>query len=137
MVYCKYNNLMELYMMLCRKCKNNIPDNSRFCLYCGSSQINGQVAKKENFSITAIVGFVLSLVSVAVSYFSLFFGIIVNFPGFLLSLSAIILSIVGLRQTRRKELSGMVLAIIGISIGTLAFLRYSVMIFIIFYAVLA
>ena len=55
--------------MICNKCNHNIPDDSEFCLYCGSKIENTEVAetftpdnKKSKATITRVIGGILSAV---------------------------------------------------------------------------
>ena len=92
--------------MYCKKCGKVIDDNAVVCPYCGCA--TGKVAEKKINSF-GIAGFVVSLVSIWVSYYC-----IVPFIG-------LILSAIGLRNREECKVNGLAIAGLVISIITLVY----------------
>lgn len=98
--------------MYCSKCGKEFKEEAQFCPYCGqniampSSFCEGY--KEEKYNVCAIVGFVLSLVSLFISIYG-----IVN-------IVAVIVSAIGLKQIKETNESGSGLAIAGIIIGAIS-----------------
>lgn len=98
--------------MYCSKCGKEFSEGTQFCPYCGQNQTGASVPfaspKEERYNVCAIVGFVLSLVSLFLNLYG-----IVN-------IAAVIVSAVGLKQTSETGEKGSSLAVAGIIIGSLA-----------------
>lgn len=100
--------------MYCSKCGKEMSDDTQFCPYCGQSTAGASESAKsqneEKYNVCAIVGFILSLVSLFISIYGM------------VNVAAVIVSAIGLIQTKERGESGSSLAIAGIIIGSLAFL---------------
>ena len=103
-------------MKYCTHCGAELLDEAVVCTKCGCWTNNSMVtaaAKKASSNICAIVGFILSIVSII---------IFVNILG-MLALAGMIVSIVGLCQlSKNNEQNGKGFAIAGVAVGACTFL---------------
>ena len=108
-------------MKYCAHCGEELADEAVICPKCGCAADSSDSISLKSVSETgrtgwdacAIVGFVLSMVSLILYVFN-FFGIV--------PLAGMTVSIVGAVRTCRKKLRGFGLAIAGICVGAVLFL---------------
>lgn len=95
--------------MYCSRCGKEFSEGTQFCPYCGQSAVavpsSYPNANEGRYNVCAIVGFVLSLVSLFLSF------------GGVLPLAALIVSAVGIKQTKERNEKGSGHAIAGVVIG--------------------
>lgn len=95
--------------MYCSKCGKEYGEGVQFCPYCGQASTDTVKYfanhKEEKYNVCAIVGFVLSLVSLFLSF------------GGVLPLASLIVSAVGVKQTKERNEKGSGHAIAGVVIG--------------------
>ncbi|MGM9900026.1 MAG: zinc-ribbon domain-containing protein [Bacilli bacterium] len=115
--------------MFCTNCGKEISENDTFCPNCGAKQLtaqydynpNGYVNKnvqpsvqKESYNTMCIVGLVISCIS-----------LFINFWG-LVGIAGTIVSAIGLSSCCKKRERGKTLAIIGIVIGVVSIIYFSI-----------
>lgn len=95
--------------MYCSKCGKEYAGGTMLCPYCGQASTEAPVSfaspQEERYNTCAIVGFVLSLVSLFLSF------------GGVLPLASLIVSAVGLNQAKERNEKGSGHAIAGLVIG--------------------
>ena len=98
--------------MYCKQCGNLIDVQSKFCPYCGKECVDApsssnpkQLECHSSTNVLAIVGFVISLIS-----------LLLNFWG-LVGIAAVIVSVLGLLKAEKYNGNGKTMAIIGTVIG--------------------
>ena len=104
--------------MYCKHCGNIINDETKFCPNCGGKQMEKNstveppmpVENKPSSNAFAIVGFVISLIS-----------LLLNFLG-LVGIAAVIVSVLGLIKVDAYNGHGKSMSIVGIVIGGISIL---------------
>ena len=115
--------------MFCKNCGVKLEENARFCPNCGANQKEETVIenrqaeytpeykKAPSYNTMAIVGFVISLISLFLNFFGL------------VGIAAVITSVIGLNKINTSYENGKALAIIGIVIGAASVLYGFIMLF--------
>lgn len=101
-------------MKYCSHCGTELLDDAVICPKCGCwvNPAPQKIKEKLKYNICALLGFILAIVGIAVSYFGA------------MSLAGMILSIIGLVQLGKvNDRRGKGLAIAGIAVGALFFVE--------------
>lgn len=99
-------------MKFCEHCGAELVDDALICVKCGCPTTSTTVidANKTKLNAVALVGFILSMVSLLLPYI-----------GVVTALAGMICSIIGLVHVKRKNERGKGFAIAGISVGAALF----------------
>ena len=103
--------------MYCYKCGQQIYDNTNVCPYCGAVQPVHATAENQyrsQYNLMGIIGFALSCISLLVNPYGIF------------AITGIILSIIGLVNSRKRNENGQIFAVLGIAIGAVVLIFFAV-----------
>lgn len=99
--------------MFCKNCGKEIDDKASVCVYCGVAVEKEQAVEVKKINAFGIAGFVVSLVSL---YLGIYFCIA--------SVVGLVLSIVGMVQSKKYRLNGF--AIAGLVLGIISLLVWAI-----------
>lgn len=102
--------------MFCKNCGKEIDDNAFVCVHCGVTVTSEKEVPSTKYSPWAIVGMIVSLASLLIS----FFGVV--------PLIGIIFSCIGMKQTAYANVKGRGMAITGLVIGIIGVV-YTILVF--------